>query len=179
MPVRFFTEFTWLARILSCDKTVAATGNSRNLRFSFGVAITTTSSMSTIFSESFGKSSAHAVPVVRSVRAIIKFFLFICCSFICCKVTANIDNGQSSFIRICFTTVFTAEDTEGIVKVTSSLILWYRLFECFWEKVWKVFLFTFFILFILCILCGESDSIRFYIPVHYRINSQSGDGLDT
>ena len=61
------------------DKTVAATGRSRSLRFSFGVAITTTSSMSTIFSESLGKSSAHAVPVVRSMRAIIIFFVFICC----------------------------------------------------------------------------------------------------
>ena len=52
-------------------------GSSRSFRFSFGVAITTTSSMSTTLRESLGKSSAHVVPVIRSARAIIIFFVFI------------------------------------------------------------------------------------------------------
>lgn len=54
------------------------------------MAITTTS-MSTIFSESL-KSSAHAVPVVRCVRAIIKFFLS-SAVHLSAAVPANIDDG--------------------------------------------------------------------------------------
>ena len=76
-PDNLFTEFTWLACMSFCDNTVVAAGSSRSFRFSFGVAITTTSSMSTTLRESLGKSSAHVVPVVRSVRAIIIFFVFI------------------------------------------------------------------------------------------------------